>query len=88
MSSTNHPALQGLRNLNRTSPGFHDQVCNALYEEGYQKSMPGLQGDDLAWLVEYLNEVCRYVPLSHSAQTIAGSRWPRSLRSHFPKVFA
>ena len=62
MSSTNLPALQRLRNLDRSSSEFQDQVCNLLYEEEYQKCLPGLQGDDLVWLVEYLNEVRRRFP--------------------------
>ena len=63
MSSTSLPALQQLRSLDRSSPGFHDQVCSVLYEEEYQKCMLDLQGDDSAWLVEYLNEVRRRIIL-------------------------
>jgi len=65
MSPTSPPAVRRLRRLDRSSPGFHDQVCDILYGEDYQKCVPNLQGDDSAWLVEYLNEVRRHTPLPH-----------------------
>jgi len=80
--------LDRLRSLDRSSSGFHDQVCTVLYEEEYRKCIPDLQGDESAWLVEYLDEVRRHVALPYSAQVITGSRWYRPLRSRFPKVFA
>ena len=67
MSSTSLPAMQRLRSLDRSSPGFHDQVCSVFYEEEYQKCVPDLQGDDSAWLVEYLNEVRRRIILPRPA---------------------
>ena len=88
MSSISLPALQQLRSLDRTSSGFHDQVCSVIYGEEYQECMSDLQGDDSAWLVEYLNEVRRCVALLHSAQAITGSRRSRSLQPRFPKVSA
>jgi len=81
------PSLQRLRRLDRSSPGFHDQVCSVLHEEEYQKCVPNLQGDDLVWLVEYLNEVRRQVALPHSTQAIIGSRRSRPLRPRFPNEF-
>jgi len=74
MSSPSLPALQQLNRLDRSSPDFHDQLSNALYGEEYKKCVeeykkcgeeykkcvPKLQGDDLVWLVEYLDKVrCR-----------------------------
>jgi len=66
MSSTSPPPLQRLRRLDRSSPGFHDQALNVLYEEEYRECVPNLQHDDLVWLVEYLNEVRRHTVLPHS----------------------
>jgi len=55
------PPLQWLRHLDRSSLMFHDQLCNILYGEAYQKCVPNLRGDDLVWLVEYLNKVRRHI---------------------------
>jgi len=63
MPSPNPPALQQLRRLDRSSSDFPDQLSNVLYGEEYQKCVPNLQSDDLAWLVEYLDKVCRHVAL-------------------------
>jgi len=74
MSPTSPPVLERLRRLKRSSPDFHDQVCNVLYEEEYQKCVPNLQGDDSTWLVEYLDKVRRYIALPHPpAQTSVDS---------------
>ena len=48
--------LQQLHDLDRSSPQFHDQLSNLLRGEEYRSSL-NLQGDDLAWLVEYLDTV-------------------------------
>ena len=55
------PALQQLHHLNRSSPNFHHQLCNVLYGGEYSQCVPNLQGDDLVWLVDYLDKVCPYV---------------------------
>ena len=55
--------LERLRRLDRSSPGFHDQLSNILYGEDYTRGVPDLQGDDLMWLVDYLDNVRRRVPL-------------------------
>jgi len=57
MSSPTFPALQRLRLLSGSSSGFHDQLSNVLYREEYQQCVPKLQGDDLLWLVDYLDKV-------------------------------
>ena len=57
------PALQQLHHLDRSSPGFNDQLCNVLYGSEYSQCAPNLQGGDLAWLVDYLDKVRRHVTL-------------------------
>ena len=57
--------LRQLHRLDKSSSRFHDQLCNALYREEYKQAMPDLQGDDLAELVDYLDEVRCCVTLSH-----------------------
>jgi hypothetical protein len=66
MPSPNPPVLQQLDRLNRSSSDFHDQLCNVIYGEEYMQCVPDLEGDGLAWLVEYLDRVRRRVALPHS----------------------
>ena len=63
MSSPNPPALQQLRRLDKSSSEFHDQLSNVLYGEEYQQCVPNIQGDDLVWLVDYLDKVRRRAAL-------------------------
>ena len=84
MSSPTSAALQRLHHLDRSSPNFQDQLCDALYGEEYTQCVPNLQGDDLVWLVDYLDKVLPRVTFPHSAQASVGSRWSRSFRSRFP----
>jgi len=49
--------LTQLRGFDRASPQFHKHLSNFLRSEGYRKAVPSLQGEDLAWLVEYLDSV-------------------------------
>ena len=65
MSSPSPPALQLLRHLDRSSPKFHDQLSNIVHGGEYQGCVSNLQGDDLVWLVDYLDEVRRRVALPH-----------------------
>ena len=60
MSSPSPPAFQQLRQLNRSSPDFHDQLSNVLYGEEYQQCVQNLQDYDLVWLVDYLDNVRRH----------------------------
>ena len=60
------PTLQQLDRLNRSSPDFHDQLYNVLYGQEYKQCVPNLQGEDLVWLVNYLDKVRRRVALSRS----------------------
>jgi len=57
MSSPSPPVLQQLYRLNGSSSGFHDQLSNVLYGKEYIQCLPNLEGDDLVWLVEYLDKV-------------------------------
>ena len=49
--------LTQLRGFDRASPQFHKDLSNFLRSEGYRNAVPSLQGEDLAWLVEYLDSV-------------------------------
>ena len=49
--------LKQLRDFDRTSLQFHKHLSNFLRSEGYRSAVPSLQGEDLAWLVEYLDSV-------------------------------
>ena len=57
MSSPSLPALRQLDRLDKFSSKFDDRLSNALYGDEYQQCVPELQGDDLVWLVEYLDKV-------------------------------
>ena len=54
---TSQNILQQFHHLDRSSSGFHDQLTNVLYGEEYKQSVKSLQGNDLVWLVDYLDEV-------------------------------
>jgi len=58
--------LQQLRGLDGSSPGFRDWLSNILYGEEYKQCVSSLQGDDLAWLVDYMDKVrrCAALPCS------------------------
>jgi len=49
--------LEQLRDFDKASPEFHKHFSNFLRSEGYRGVVPSLQGEDLAWLVEYLDTV-------------------------------
>jgi hypothetical protein len=66
MPSPNSSVLQQLDRLNRSSSNFHDQLCNTLYGQEYVRCVTDLEGDDLLWLVEYLDKVRRRVALLQS----------------------
>jgi len=61
MSSGNPLTL--LRRLDTSSSTFHDQVSNILSGEEYKRWKPGVQGDDLVGLVDYLDKVRHRVSL-------------------------
>ena len=49
--------LQTLRDLDRTSSHFHNQLIDLLRGNQYRNVIAGLDGEDLAWLVDYLDNV-------------------------------
>ena len=57
VASPNVLALQYLHRLNASSPKFGDQLCNILYGAEYVNCLPSLGGDNLVWLVDYLDNV-------------------------------
>ena len=66
MFSPSPPALQQLRHLNRSPPGFHGQLSKVLHGEEYKQCVPDLEGDDLVWLVDYLDKVRRRISSPYS----------------------
>jgi len=66
MSSPSSPALQRLHLLDSSSPDFDDQLSNVLYGEEYKRCVPNLEGDDLSWLVDYLDKVRRPIAIPNS----------------------
>jgi len=58
-----HPVLQELHSLDRSLSKFHDQLSNILYGEEYMRCLANPQGNDLEWLVDYLDEVHHRVAL-------------------------
>ena len=87
MASPSSPALQRLNGFDRASPDFQNQLSNVLRGEEYIQYVQNLEGNDLAWLVDYLGEVRYYVVPLRSVQTGVGSRWIRSFQFRFPEVF-
>ena len=77
MSPPSSQVLQQLHLLSGSPSVFHDQLINVLYGEEYRQCVPNLQGDDLVWLVDYLDKVSRYLtlPRSLSAQARVDPRW-------------
>lgn len=51
------PFLQRLRCFDKSSFEFQDQLCNIFYGEEYMRRAGDFQGEDLVWLVGYLDEV-------------------------------
>ena len=61
MASPTLPALQQLDRLDSSSSDFHDQLVTVLSGQEYKLSLPDLQGGDLIWLVNHLDQVRRCV---------------------------
>ena len=66
MSSPTSPALQQLNRLNRSSPEFQDQLNNVIYGEEYRQCVQNLEGDDMVWLVDYLDKVRLHATSPHA----------------------
>ena len=60
------PTLQQLDHFNRSSPDFHDQLSNVLYGKEYKKCVQSLQGKNLVWFADYLDQVRRRITLPRS----------------------
>lgn len=52
-----HSLLRKLYELNRASPQFHQQLSSFFRGSEYLTVFPDLHGGNLAWLVEYLDNV-------------------------------
>ena len=59
MIPPSHPTLRKLHPLDPPPPDFGDQLCNILYGWEYAGCEWNLKGDDLAWLVNYMDKVLR-----------------------------
>lgn len=59
MAPPSSPALQQLLHLDASSSDFDSQLNHVLHGQEYRQCLPTLQGDDVAWLVDYLDKVCR-----------------------------
>ena len=79
MPPPNPLVLQQLDRLDRSSPEFQDQLYTIFRGEEYSQCVRDLQGDDLVWLVDYLDRVRRRVafPTLRSSQ-------PRLLMASIP----
>jgi hypothetical protein len=66
MSPLTSLVLQQLDRLNGSSPYYHDQLHDVLHGEEYVQCVPNLQGEELVWLVDYLDRVGCRVALPHS----------------------
>ena len=72
--------LQTLRSLDRTSPHFRNQLTDFLRGNEYRDIVPSLQGENLAWVVDYLDSVSIHTVTPHST-LIGGTGSLRHLRS-------
>ena len=57
MVLSSRPVLQRLGGLNTSATDFHHQLDNILHGEEYARCVENLQGDDLMWLVDFLDNV-------------------------------
>ena len=49
--------LRKLRDLDKASPRFHEQLVNFLRGDEYQNILSKLRNEDGLWLIEYLDGV-------------------------------
>jgi len=54
----------------KSLPQFHSKFRNIIGGKEYRERVPHLRGDDLAWLVEYLDSVSLQIALPHSILNI------------------
>ena len=83
-----HNPTQRLRDLDKASPQFHKHLSDILSENEYRKAIPNLQGEDLVWLVEYLDSVSLQLISSHPTPTpgIGSRRYFRPYKSRIPGI--
>jgi len=67
MPSPSSPILQQLDSLDKTSSDFQDALSNVLCGQDYVRCARNLQGDDLMWLIAYLDKVCCRVAVPNSS---------------------
>ena len=48
-----------------SSSDYSDRLDELLRGSGYVECVTDLEGDDLVWLVDYLDKVCSFVVLLH-----------------------
>ena len=63
---SSYSPLSQLRNLDKSSSDFHDQVSNILHGEEYKQWVSNLQDNDLAGFVDHLDEACHLPSLFRS----------------------
>jgi len=69
-----HRVLKQLHGLDRTSSQFHKRLSGLLRSEAYRSAVPNLEGEDLAWLVDYLESVSiQSIPPKSAPNTVLGS---------------
>jgi len=80
--------LQLLLLLKRHSAYFHYQLANFLLGGEYKEWVQNLQHEDLAWLVEYLDDVRNQIAFPHPSLSAChvGSRYTFSRRSCVPGI--
>ena len=85
-----HNVLKQLHNLDRTSSQFHKRLSGLLRSERYRSAVPNLQGEDLAWLVDYLESVSiQTIPLKSAPDTVVGSGvYFKSCEPRLPGILA
>ena len=71
--------LRKLHDLDKTSPDFHSQLTDFLRGNEYQDAAASLEGEDLTWFVNYLDNVSLRTVSLRSAFT-AGTDPLRYLR--------
>ena len=62
--------LQKLRDLDRASPHFHEQLIDFLRGDEYQKVLSKLRDADVRWFIEYLDSASPQLPFSSSRLTL------------------
>ena len=77
--------LRQLRDLDRTSPQFHERLGNFFRGDEYRGVFPGLKSEILEWLAEYLDSVgLQIVFLRLTLSICVGSR--QYSRTHKPRI--